>query len=171
MALTGAVYAFGIRDIKIVPASGSAVDLPAARTLKYTEEPVSNELEGDDVIVAKVTFTKSIAFELEAGGISLEAHAALTGRTLVNAGTTPSQTSTMKAVGGESWPYVKIYGKMIGDVGDVHVKFPKAKLESLEGEFKNGEFMVTKASGVAIDNGTSILDVVWNETATALPSS
>lgn len=172
MPLAGAVYPYGIRDIKLLPLpSGTAVDLPAARTLKFTEEPVTAELDGDDVTVAIVTFTKNVPFELEAGGISLEAYAVMTGRTLANAGTTPSQTQTMSAVGGDSFPYIKIYGKVVGDVGDLHVKLLKAKVQQIEGEFKNGEFMVTKCSGIAIDNGTKIMDIVWNETAAALPSS
>jgi len=161
-----------MREIKIVPASGGAVALPWAQTMKFTEEASSNELKGDDKIVATVTTLESMSWELEAGGISLEAYAALTGRTLTAAGTGNTETSTMKASGGDSYPYVKLYGRAITDDGDFHVKFYKAKVTSLEGEMKNGEFLVTKCEGTAIDDSTNgICQMVRNKTATALPST
>lgn len=173
MALTGAVAPYGLRELKIVPLpSGSAVALPWGQTLKFTEEPSTNELKGDDVIVATVTTLEKLGWELEAGGISLAAYAALTGRTLDETGTTPNQVQTMTISGGDVYPYFKLYGKAITDEGDIHVKFFKAKITALEGELKNGEFFVTKCEGVAIDDGTNgIADVVRNETAAALPST
>lgn len=173
MALSGAIAPYGLRDLKIVPLpSGTQVDLPWGQTLKYTEEPNTNELEGDDVIVATVTTLKAISWELEAGGISLEAYAAMTGRTATLAGTGSTETLTMKVSAGDVYPYFKLYGKAITDEGDIHVKFFKAKVTQIEGEFKSGEFFVTKCSGTAIDDGTNgILDIVRNETAANLPTT
>jgi hypothetical protein len=172
MSLSGPVAPYGMRKITIVPPTGSAVTLPWARTMKWAEEPETAELEGDDTVVASVTFLKKIDWELEAGGISLEAYAALTGRTVTAAGTTPNRTSTLKLRGGDAYPYVKIYGQVITDAGDVHIKFWKAKLSNIEGEFKGGEFFVTKATGVALEDTTNgMVDIVRNETSTNLPTT
>jgi hypothetical protein len=170
MALTGAVAPYGLNQLKVVPAGGSLTSFPWGQTLKFSEEPSTNELKGDDKIVATVTVLEKIDWEIEAGGISLEAYAAITGRTLTNAGTGAAETQTMKASGADAYPYFKLYGKVITDEGDLHIKFFKAKLNKIEGEFKNGEFFVTKCEGTSIDDGTNgIMELVRNETATTLP--
>ena len=46
----------------------------------------------------------------------------------------------------------------------------QAATGGIEGEFKDGEFWVTKCSGIAVDDGTNgLFDVVQNETSAALP--
>jgi hypothetical protein len=175
MALTGTIRAFGLRDVKITPLpSGTQVDLPNAMTMTFVERLTSGELRGDDATQAVVAMTDAVEWELEAGAISLEAWAAMTGRTITLTGTTPNQVNTYTANAGDVYPYFKIYGKSVGDgADDVHVKINKAKCTGgIEGEFKDGEFWVTKCSGIAIDPGaTGIYDVVQNETATTLPAS
>lgn len=165
---------YGLRDVKITNLAGTTqVDLPAARRLNYSERLATGELTGDDVIKTVVSSLMAIDWELEAGGISLEAWALLTGRTATEAGSTPNRTLTMTASGGDVFPWIKIYGKSVGDGSDdIHVKFFKAKVTSIEGTFGEGEFFVTSCSGVAVDDGTNgISDVVQNETAASLPSS
>ena len=175
MALTGLIKPFGLRDIKVLPfPTGSAVDLPYGMTMTFKEVLTSGELRGDDATQAIVAITDKLEWELEAGGISLEAWAVLTGRTITAAGTTPSQTNTITANAGDVYPYFKLYGKSVGDgTDDVHILIQKAKCTgAIEGEFKDGEFWVTKASGVAVDDGSNgVYDIVQNETSTALPSS
>jgi hypothetical protein len=72
-------------------------------------------------------------------------------------------------------PYFKIYGKSVGDnaTDDIHVKLFKCKLtEGVEGEFKDGEFFMTKCSGIAIDPGAgSLYEIVQDESASNLPTS
>lgn len=174
MALTGNIRPFGLRDIKLLPLpSGTAVDLPNAMTLTFKEVLTSGELRGDDVTQAVVAITDKVVWELEAGAISLEAWAVLTGRTIALTGTTPNQVNTYVIAEGKVYPYFKLYGKSVGDgTDDVHVLIQKAKCTgSIEGEFKDGEFWITKCSGIAITNGTKIADVVQNETAANLPAS
>ena len=165
---------FGLRDVKITNMAGDTqVDLPAARTLSFTERIRSGELSGDDALKAIVAFAEAVEFSLESGGISLEAYALMTGRTATESGTTPSQTNTLSGAAGDVFPYIKIYGKSIGDGDDdLHVKLWKAKLTSIEGSFGEGEFFVTSASGVAMDDGSNgIWDIVQNETAASLPAT
>jgi hypothetical protein len=165
---------FGLRDVKLTNLAGTTqVDLPVARTLGYTERVKSGELSGDDALQSVVAFLEAIEWELENGGIPLEALSIITGRTATEAGTTPNRTLTMTASAGAKFPYFKIYGKSLGEGDDdVHVKFFKAKCTSLEGTFGDGEFFITSCSGIAVDDGTNgIVDIVQNETAAALPSS
>jgi len=165
---------FGLRDIKLTNMAGDTQeDLPAARTLQFTERIRSGELTGDDSIKAVVAFAEGLEWSLESGGISLEAYALMTGRTATESGTTPTQTNTLTGAAQDTFPYFKIYGKSVGDGDDdVHVLIYKAKLMSIEGSFAEGEFFVKSASGVAIDDESNgIWDIVQNETADDLPAT
>ncbi len=163
---------FGLRDIKLTNiGETSQVDLPASQTLSFGERVVSGELTGDDALKAVVAFAEALEWSLEAGGISLEAYALMTGRTNTESGSTPNQTNTLTGSAGDVFPYFQIYGKSIGEGDDdIHVKLFKCKLTSIEGSFAQGEFWITSASGVSVDDGSNgIWDIVQNETATALP--
>ncbi len=167
---------FGLRDLKLTKIDGSAqVDLPYGLTLSFKERVTSGELRGDDATVSVVAITDAAEWSIEAGGISLEAYALMTGRSVVTAGTTPNRTTTLSANAGDNFPYFKIYGKSVGDnaTDDIHVKVNKCKLLSApEGDFKDGEFFMLKCSGVAVDPGAgAIFDIVQNETSASLPSS
>jgi hypothetical protein len=163
---------FGLRDIKLTDiGSTSQVDLPASQTLEFGERVRSGELTGDDAVKAVVAFAEAVEWSLEAGGISLEAYALMTGRTATESGTTPSQTNTLTGSAGDAFPYFQVYGKSLGEGDDdVHVKLWKCKLTEISGNFAEGEFFVTQASGIAIDDGSNgIWDIVQNETAEDLP--
>lgn len=176
MAIAGVeVYPYGLRQIRIVSANGSeVVDLPAAQTLKFMERVTSAELRGNDKVVVAMSFVDAVEVEFDTGGYPLDAIALMTGRTMTDAGSGTTETTTMSINAGDVYPYFKLYGKSLGDAGDdVHVKLGKVKLTgSVEGEFKDQAFVVTKMKGIALDDGTGkIADVVRNETATTLPSS
>lgn len=67
----------------------------------------------------------------------------------------------------DQFPYLQIIGKSVGDgADDIHVRFYKAKVTSLQGSFGDQEFFITECSGVAIDDGTNgIMDIIQHETA------
>lgn len=165
---------FGLRDVKVTNIGGTTQkDLPVAQKLKITPKMKSGELEGDDSLVSVVAFITGGEWELEAGGIDLDALAIITGKTLTNAGTAPNATSTLKLSAGDVMPWFKIYGKSMGDgLDDIHAKLPKAKCTELEGEFSEGEFYITSCKGIAVDDGTNgVISIVQNETATTLPTT
>jgi hypothetical protein len=169
MALIGTIRNFGLRDIKLTPIpAGTQVDLPAAMTLSFKEALVSGEMHGDVVAI-----TDKVEWEIEAGGLSLEAVKVMTGRAIALTGATPNQKNVVLARAGDTMPYFKIYGKSVGDgIDDVHVLIYKAKLtEGLEGEWKDGEFYVQKCAGIAIDDGTKLYEIVQNETGTTVPAT
>ena len=94
---------FGLRDLKLTKIDGSVqVDLPYGMTLSFKERVTSGELRGDDATVSIVAITDAAEWSIEAGGISLEAYALMTGRSVVTAGTTPNRTTTLSANAGES---------------------------------------------------------------------
>lgn len=165
---------FGLRDVKLTNMAGDTqVSLPAPQTLSFSERIRSGELSGGDSLKAVVAYAEAVEWSLEAGGISLEAYALLTGRTVTEEGTTPNKTNTLTGSAGDVFPYIKVYGKVIceGD-DDIHCKLWKAKLTKLEGSFKEGAFWVTSGGGVAVDDGVNgIYDFVQNETATDLPAT
>ena len=159
---------YGLRDVKIADDDGSnPVDLPVAQTLSFTERINNAELRGDDSVAAVVANTEVVEWSLEAGGISLGAWAKLTGRTNATSGTTPSQITTYTAAADDQFPYLQIIGKSVGDgADDIHVRFYKAKVTSLQGSFGDQEFFITECSGVAIDDGANgIMDIIQHETA------
>jgi hypothetical protein len=167
---------FGIRDIKLTPyGGGTQVDLPNEREMSFNEELVSGELRGGGMTVAAVSEVDKVAFDLEAGGISLEAYALMSGRTATESGSTPNRTNTLSGSGADRYPYFKVYGKSLGDGDDdVHVKLYKCKLTNgIQGSLQDGEFWVTQCSGICVHDADEgkIWDIVQNETAADLPES
>jgi len=165
---------FGLNDVKLTDIAGAVqVDLPSARVLKFSERMKSGELTGDDMLAAVASFAEAVEWELEGGGISLEAYALITGRTASSSGSTPNRTLTLHGHGAECFPYFKIYGKSLSEcTGDIHAKIFKAKVTKLEGSLQEGEFFVTSCSGIAIDDGTNgMFQFVQNETAAVLPTT
>lgn len=163
---------FGLREVTVV-AAGNTVPIPVAQNFTFTERIKSGELAGDDTTKAVAAYTDALTWSIQSGGISLEAYCEMTGRTLATAGTTPNQTKTMEATSGEAFPYLKLYGRSMGDgIDNIHVKIWKAKLTSIEGRFADGQFMVSSASGIAINEGANhLFDIVQNETAAVLPTT
>lgn len=174
MPLTSNTKPFGLRQITVVPLpSGTAVALPAAQTLTFKESLMGGELRGNDAVQAVAAIVDKVEWELENGGMSFDAIKVMTGRTITASGTTPNQKNVILARAGDVMPYFKIYGKVINDDGsDVHCLVYKAKLtDGLQGEFKDGEFFIQGASGIAIDDGSKLYELVHNETATTVPAS
>lgn len=166
---------FGLRDIKLTDITGSTqVDLPAGQTLRFEERVSFREYKSHDGSVDIETHADAVEWDLEAGGISLEAYALMTGRAETEVGSTPNQTTTLAAEKLDDFPYFKIYGKVLGDgTGDIHCKIFKAKVTTgVRGVFRDGAFFVMQCSGVAVDDGSNgIWELVQNETADDLPAS
>lgn len=149
---------YGLRDVKLTPYTDStatqlaatSVDLPVSRTLSFSETEEFNQLEGDDEIVATHGAGPQVEWELESGGISLQAWAVLSGGTFTEADSTAGTPRSLKKNVQQQRPYFKIEGQVISDSGgDIHCEIFRAKCnDSLEGEFAYGEFMVTSCSGV-----------------------
>lgn len=174
----GNTLPFGLRDVRLYPLTsanvrGTGVDLPVARTFSFKETVSSTDLVGDDRLQGSHEFNPVVEWELEAGGISLEAVVVMSGGTVTATGTTPAQVKTLSKLVTQSRPYFEVEGQMISDSGgDVHAVVYRCKMTGdLDGKFENGQFFMTKATGKGfgrLDND-KLWDIVQNETAIPIP--
>lgn len=181
MPLPAYAQPYGLRDVKLTPLGadgstpGTPVDLPAARTFSFAEEEDFETLEGDDETKATHGNGPRVAWELESGGISLEAYAVLSGGTVTSSGVSPAAKKTFKKNTSQQRPYFKAEGQAISDNGgDMHGIVYKCKAtESLEGTMEVGAFWLTSAGGTGIGSTEAtktgdLYDFVHNETAIAI---
>jgi hypothetical protein len=159
---------YGLRDVQINPGP-DAIDLPNARTLSFTENEDFEELRGDDRTVANRGKGPTVAWDLEGGGISLEAYAALAGGTVTVSGVTPAQVKTYAKKVTDQRPSFDVEGQALSESGgDFHPVLHNCKVtDSLTGELADGAFWLTGASGTAIGDTTTgdLYEFVQNETA------
>ena len=182
MPLATSALPYGLRDVKLQALSadgatpvGTLVDLPAARTFSFSDTSESTELRGDDRVVATRTGDTTVDWELEGGGISLEAYAIMAGGTITSSGTTPTAKKLYRKLVTDSRPYFKVEGQAINDNGgDFHAIVYRCKADgSLDGSLGDQEFYLTSASGKGYGSNQAasldaVYDFVHNETTTAI---
>jgi hypothetical protein len=181
MPLTTNPLPYGLRDVSLKPITnlntlGTAVDLPVARTFSFTESEDFETLAGDDVIAASHGSGPTVSWDLESGGLNFEAFQVMAGGTITSTGTSPAQKKVFSKLTTDSRPYFQVEGQAISDSGgDVHCVVYRCKADGdLQGEFGNGSFFLTSASGTGFGDtvGTSptmkLYDFVQNETAVAI---
>lgn len=177
MALQDTALPYGLRDVKLTPIDdtgtlGTAVDLPNSRTFSFEENEEFEELRGDDKVVASRGSGATVGWELEGGGISLEAYVVINGGAVVESGVTPATKRTYTKLSSDSKPRFQVEGQAISESGgDFHVVLPNCKAtEGVEGELSDGAFWLTGASGTALaDPSTEVVyEFVQNEAATAI---
>lgn len=184
MALDVVPLPYGMRECKITPytdfsrltLAGTSIKFPNMQTFSFKETEEFNELRGDDQLVAVHGSGPNVEWELEGGGYSFEAIAAMYGGTVTTTGVAPNQAKTFDKLGTDIRPYFKVRGRAISDSGgDMHCVVHAARAtDDLEGEFADGEFWITKAAGqglpslVVADIG-KVYSFIQNETATVVP--
>ncbi|QPX61869.1 major tail protein [Microbacterium phage JDawG] len=186
MALSENTTPYGLRDIKITPytdAMGTVladapIDLPIARTLSFTDTEEFEQLRGDDRVAAEHGNGAQVEWELESGGLPFEAFKAMAGGTIEETGVSPTAKRVFSKKVTDQRPYFKIEGQVISDSGgDLHCIIYRAKATGeLSGEFSDGSFFLTSASGVghAVPSGEHVdklYDFVQNETVTPIVST
>lgn len=175
---------YGLRDVKITPYTdatattlvGTSIDLPNSQTFTWTESEDFETLRGDDADQAIHGKGPALEWDLESGGISLEAYAAMAGGVVSTTGVTPNQIKTYRKLITDQRPYFKVEGQAISDSGgDFHTVIYRAKASGdLNGELKDGTFMIPGASGAGLGSKIPasldrLYDFVQNETVTAIP--
>src|SRR5687768_18571295 len=97
MTITREALPFGLRDVKVGlldPVSflpTVLVDLPNGQTFSFTDSEDFEVLRGDDRDVARRGKGATVEWELEKGGISLEAYAIMAGGTVPLSGVSPAE--------------------------------------------------------------------------------
>lgn len=182
MAITREAIPFGLRDVKIAKLAandlpGTLVDLPNGQTFEFSDTEDYTELRGDDKLVAKRGSGSMVEWSLEAGGISLEAYAVMSGGAVTIGGTSPAAWKKYRKLATDNRPYFWVEGLAMSDTGgDFHALVPRCIADdSLEGTLADGEFWVTSASGTGLASGSSdpkLTDLVYeftqNETTAAI---
>jgi hypothetical protein len=173
----GTSLPYGLRDVKVIPYSsagvrGTPIDLPNARTFSFSESEEFEELRGDDKVVASRGQGATCDWELEGGGISLEAYAAINGGTVEVTGVTPAQVKTYVKKVTDAKPRFGIEGQALSESGgDFHAILTNCKAtDGVEGELSDGSFLLTSASGSALGDPDTdeLYTFVQNETTTAI---
>lgn len=170
---------YGLRDIKVATldsagVKGTLVDLPNAQTLEFTETTETQELRGDDVVVAARVTVNNVEWTLEAGGISFEAMVVIAGGSIASTGVTPAVVKTWTRLGTDAYPDFFIEGQALSESGgDHHTRIYRAKASQISGTHADQEFWVTSCEGIGIPTLT-VADIgkVWamvaDETVTAI---
>lgn len=175
---------YGIRDCKIYPftddvletvAASSGVDLPNMQTFSFTEAEDFSELRGDDKTVTMRGSGSHVEWALEAGGLSFAAVKIMYGGVITETGVAPAIKVQFRKKSRDTRPFFKIEGQAISDSGgDVHAIVYRCKAtDNLDGEFKDGEFFITSASGTglpsqAVATDDVLYDFIQNQAATAI---
>lgn len=167
---------FGMRDCKIYPytdAQGTILaatgfDLPVAQTFSFADSEDYTDLRGDDELVATHGNGAQVNWTLEAGGIALQVWAVFTGGQIIESGTAPNRTITLRKLSDDARPYFKVVGKIMSESGgDIDAIVYRAKCNGdISGQFGDGQFFVTSADGIGLPMpGTRLLyDIVQHET-------
>jgi hypothetical protein len=178
----GTPLPYGLRDVRITPYTdaggstlGTPVDLPYGRTFSFSAGEEFEELRGDDKVITTRGRGESVDWELEGGGMSFEAVRAMYGGAILETGTTPNQIKRWRKMVTDVRPFFKVEGQAISDSGgDVHCILYKCRATGeLEGEFGDGSFFLTAASGLSLPATAAgltdvLYDFVQNETITAI---
>lgn len=106
----------GLADLKVYPITGvstvgSSVDVPGIRSLSFNVDSSSDELEGDNTIIAKAPGPKSASGSMELGRIPLAALAVMFGGTVGTSGVTPNQISSLDRSDAVSFNFFQIVGQ------------------------------------------------------------
>lgn len=108
----------GLADLQVAPLTGDVpgtwVDVPGARSLSFNTESDSDELEGDNQIIAKVRNAPSLSGSIELGQINLAALAVLLGGTVETTGVTPNAISSLEQSSANVTAYFTVAGQAPG---------------------------------------------------------
>lgn len=179
MPLTVTSLPFGLREVQLFPLAGdvpgAGVALPVSRTFSFSESVDSEELRGDDGQAAEHTTAPTVEWDLESGGVPLEAIKTMYGGVIVESGTTPAIKKVYSKRDTDERPYFMAVGRAISDSGgDFHMAVFKAKANgALEGELSEGSFWLTGASGVGLARGANrdLYNFIQNETPVVIGST
>lgn len=163
--------------------AAASTNLPYSQTLTFADTEEFSQMRGDDQLVTVHGQGTVVDWELEAGGISMEAWKVMAGGTLVVTGVSPNLKKTYRKYATDptdstkyTRPFFKAEGRAISDSGgDFHIAIYRARAtDDLKGELKDGEFWTTGAKGQGLGSLVpadlnAAYDFVQNETPVVIP--
>jgi hypothetical protein len=170
---------YGLRDVRVATldsagVKGTLIDLPNAQTFEFQESTSTQQLRGDDTVVAQRTTVDAVEWTLEAGGINFAAMVVIAGGTFATTGTTPAVKNTWVRLGTDAYPDFFVEGQAMSESGgDHHTVIHRAKASQISGSHTDQEFWVSHAEGTGIATLTAAdVGKVWtmaaNETAVTI---
>ena len=164
---------FGARNVKIYPLAGEAVgtgvNLPYLRTLSFSETESYVDLRGDDALKFVHGVGPTVSWDIEAGGVCLEAVKALFGGTITETTANSIGTKVYAKKIDDIRPYVTLEGQAISDTGgDFHVKIYRARATGeFTGKMADSAFWMSATKGMGLGRLTDgkLYDFIQNDTA------
>lgn len=106
----------GLGDLLVYPvgaadALGTGVDVPGIRTLEWSIDSDTDELEGDNTVIAIARGAKKGSGSLELGKVYLPAYVVMFGGTFTVPGTSPNKINTYEEPATPSTNYFAICGQ------------------------------------------------------------
>lgn len=178
---------FSVDNAKIYPLTvdtsatltyGTGVPVSGIRTTGFSPDIMAKELFGDNSVIARGAKTRQIKFQLEFAKWDLDVLKVILGTgAIIDAGTTPSQTSIFTLLGADQPGYFKLEYRSLGvDLGNgnlssVNISLAKCKIETADQPVVMEDYGIPKftASAVATTKTpSSFATITYNETAAAL---
>ena len=173
---------YGVRDCKLtgyLDAAGQvlgpqSIDLPYMQTLNFSETEEFQEMRGDDKVITTRGRGSEVAWYLEAGGMSTQVWAQLSGGDVIERGLAPFREIEIQKRSTQTRPWFRIDGRIVSDSGgDVLVRIYRCRAnDNIQANFADGEFTTTSVSGVGyplLDETNDLLYSIFRrETAQAL---
>lgn len=161
-------YGSGVRHAWVRDADDNVYDIDAIITVGGETETEETEIPGDDAIKATIRSANKITLTVEGNSLSLAAHAALTGNTVVQSPASPGSPGTPQSAeiaGGTdselNAPFVEIGGVTVGKTADgqnayLVRTFHKVQAGPISTEQGNGSETTWSFDGVAYPTSTDI---------------
>lgn len=153
----------GIRDLDVAVLTadvpGSPVDIPGAQALEWSVESDSEELRGDNEVIAVVREAKTLTGTIRFAKNNLDAVAALIGGTVATVGTGMETREVLEIASASAASYVRIRGQVPGlDGGGYRVVIHKALITSGPGgALADGEFNIPEMEFSAVALGGNLM--------------
>jgi len=156
---------------------GTKIDVPGIQMVAVDPNLLVKELFGDNAIIALATKARSIGLKCGAAKLSLDLLASLMGGAVVDAGTTPNQTTTYTLLNSDSAKYGKLEARVLGvelpgaaGGGDLHFIGWKCKLANVSLAANMEDFAPLSFDVTAIQRSSDgrMFSLVENESALVL---
>lgn len=153
------------------------IDVPGIQNVQLDPDLLQKELFGDNAIIARAAKARAFIFKAMAAKISLDLLASLLGGAVVDAGTTPNQTTTYTLLNSDAAKYGKLEYRVLGvelpgaaGGGDLHFIGWKCKLSSTSLQANMEDFAphAFDVTAIARSSDGKMISLVENETAVAL---
>lgn len=166
-------------DVTTNPAYGAAVPVPGIKTVGLDPDMLAKELYGDAKMMGRAAKVRQMNCSLTHAKLNLDALNIIAGGAVVDAGTTPNQTSTWNLLGANFPGYFKAEFRILQvdfvltGLASLNVQLWKCKTTNFGlplGTAEDFTLPTIAFSAIPTISNDKLVSVVFNETAAALPA-